>query len=171
MVSKQHGTLHYNASEITAMASGTGPSSGIIPVGGIIMCGQVLLLRDPGCIGDSCDGDAGTPDLQSKFVKGAAAGQNPGATGGGSTYSHSSCSVAAHSNLSHSGGAVSRGIAGVTLDQHAALTHAGSAVGAMQLTFTRAQQTTPQYRLSKARLLETLLPQTLTQTLETQQQL
>ena len=37
MVSKQHGTLHYNASEITAMGSGMGPGSGVVPVGGIIM--------------------------------------------------------------------------------------------------------------------------------------
>ena len=127
MVSKQHGTLHYNASEITAMGSGMGPGSGVVPVGGIIM--WVGLLSSIPAGWHLCDGDAGTPDLQSKFVKGAAAGQNPGATGGGSTYSHSSCSVAAHSDLSHSGGAVSRGTAGVTLDQHAALTHAGTAVG------------------------------------------
>lgn len=127
MVSKQHGTLHYNASEITAMGSGMGSGSGVVPVGGIIMWSGLLASIPAGW--HLCDGDAGTPDLQSKFVKGAAAGQNPGATGGGSTYSHSSCSVAAHSDLSHSGGAVSRGTAGVTLDQHAALTHAGTAVG------------------------------------------
>ena len=47
MVSKQHGTLHYNASEITAMGSGMGPGSGIVPVGGIIMWSR-LALRYPG---------------------------------------------------------------------------------------------------------------------------
>jgi hypothetical protein len=89
MVSKQHGTLHYNAAEIVAMGSGMGPSSGVVPVGGIIMWSGLLSAIPTGW--HLCDGDAGTPDLQSKFVKGAAAGQNPGATGGGSTYSHSSC--------------------------------------------------------------------------------
>lgn len=33
-----------------------------------------------------CDGSNGTPDLRAKFVKGAAAGVNPGATGGSSSY-------------------------------------------------------------------------------------
>ena len=70
MVSKQHGTLHYNASEITAMGSGMGPGSGVVPVGGIIMWSGLLLAIPTGW--HLCDGDAGTPDLQSKFVKGAA---------------------------------------------------------------------------------------------------
>lgn len=32
-----------------------------------------------------CDGTLGTPDLRSKFIKGSAAGINPGATGGSAT--------------------------------------------------------------------------------------
>lgn len=42
-----------------------------------------------------CDGLNGTPDLREKFIKGAAAGQNPGATGGSATHGHSD-------NLTHS---------------------------------------------------------------------
>lgn len=37
-----------------------------------------------------CDGANNTPDLRSSFVKGAAAGQNPGATGGAATHQHTS---------------------------------------------------------------------------------
>ena len=48
MVSKQHGTLHYNASEITAMGSGMGPGSGVVPVGGIIMWSGLALSYSDG---------------------------------------------------------------------------------------------------------------------------
>lgn len=40
-----------------------------------------------------CDGANGTPDLRSRFIKGAAAGSDPGATGGAATHTH-----ADHSN-------------------------------------------------------------------------
>jgi hypothetical protein len=48
-----------------------------------------------------CDGQNGTPDLRDRFVKGAAAGQNPGTTGGSPTHTH-----ADHPALAHSGAAV-----------------------------------------------------------------
>ena len=48
-----------------------------------------------------CDGTAGTPNLSSRFIIGAAAGQNPGGTGGSNTHNHT-----AHPALSHSGTAV-----------------------------------------------------------------
>lgn len=48
-----------------------------------------------------CDGTSGTPDLRSKFVKGAAAGLDPGATGGAATHTH-----ADHAAQAHSGGVV-----------------------------------------------------------------
>lgn len=35
-----------------------------------------------------CDGSNGTPDLRERFVKGAAAGANPGATGGSASHTH-----------------------------------------------------------------------------------
>lgn len=59
-----------------------------------------------------CDGTAGTPDLRSSFVKGAAAGLDPGATGGATTHTHTD-----HPALVHSGAAV---------DAHSA--HSGAAV-------------------------------------------
>lgn len=48
-----------------------------------------------------CDGTIGTPDLRSKFVKGTAAGVDPGATGGSTTHTHSyqpSGTISAHSH-------------------------------------------------------------------------
>lgn len=59
-----------------------------------------------------CDGTNGTPDLRSKFVKGAAAAANPGAAGGAATHGHDQ-----HAALTHSGAAV---------DAHSA--HSGAAV-------------------------------------------
>lgn len=35
-----------------------------------------------------CDGTNGTPDLRSRFIKGAAPGSNPGTVGGASTHAH-----------------------------------------------------------------------------------
>ena len=35
-----------------------------------------------------CDGTNSTPDLRDKFVRGAAAGADPGATGGAETHTH-----------------------------------------------------------------------------------
>lgn len=48
-----------------------------------------------------CDGASGRPDLRSKFIKGTAAAENPGGTGGSATHTHPD-----HPALSHSGGAV-----------------------------------------------------------------
>lgn len=48
-----------------------------------------------------CDGANGTPDLRSKFIKGAAAGADPGATGGAATHTHAN-----HDALTHAGTAV-----------------------------------------------------------------
>jgi hypothetical protein len=48
-----------------------------------------------------CDGLNGTPDLRSKFVKGAAAAAEAGDTGGSATHTH-----ADHAALTHSGTAV-----------------------------------------------------------------
>ena len=67
MVSKQHGTLHYNASEITAMGSGMGPGSGVVPVGGIIMWSGLLSAIPTGW--HLCDGDAGTPDFKVNLLR------------------------------------------------------------------------------------------------------
>ena len=68
-----------------------------IPAGVIVMWGGLLANIPTGWA--LCDGQNGTPDLRSKFIKGASA--EPGATGGALTHSHAS-----HSNLVHSGAAV-----------------------------------------------------------------
>lgn len=81
-----------------------------IPAGLIAMWHGLLVNIPTGW--NLCDGTNGTPDLRSKFVKGAAAGNNPGATGGAATHTHTD-----HPALTHSGAAV---------DAHSA--HSGTAV-------------------------------------------
>lgn len=75
------------------------PSSGSIPAGIIAMWGGLLANIPSGWV--LCDGANGTPDLRSRFIKGAVAGVNPGATGGAATHTH-----ADHSSLTHAGTAV-----------------------------------------------------------------
>ena len=58
-----------------------------------------------------CDGENGTPDLRGKFVKGAAASVDPGATGGAATHTHA---VGTYATDVH---------AGVTVQDHASHTH------------------------------------------------
>ena len=67
------------------------PSGGSLPAGLIVMWHGLLSAIPSGWV--LCDGANGTPDLRSKFVKGAAAGIDPGATGGATTHTH-----AGHSN-------------------------------------------------------------------------
>jgi len=67
------------------------PASAPIPTGLIVMWSGLLVNIPAGWA--LCDGTAGTPDLRDKFVRGAAAGADPGATGGAATHTH-----AGHSN-------------------------------------------------------------------------
>lgn len=60
-----------------------GSSSGF-PVGGIIMWSGLLSAIPVGW--NLCDGNNGTPDLRSVFIKGSAAGIDPGVTGGSTTH-------------------------------------------------------------------------------------
>lgn len=53
-----------------------------------------------------CNGQNGTPDLRDKFIKGAANGANPGATGGSATHGHTVTQPNDHAALTHSGTAV-----------------------------------------------------------------
>ena len=64
----------------------TAPGGGTIPAGLIAMWSGLLANMPAGWA--LCDGQNGTPDLRSKFVKGAAAGVDPGATGGAATHTH-----------------------------------------------------------------------------------
>ncbi len=86
--------------------------AGGVPTGVIVMWHGLLSAIPDGWA--LCDGNNSTPDLRSKFVKGAAAGQDPGATGGAPTHTHDD-----HPALVHAGAAVA---------DHAALQHAGAAV-------------------------------------------
>lgn len=70
-----------------------------LPAGCILMWHGLLANIPSGFV--LCDGQNGTPDLRDKFVKGAAAGANPGATGGSATHTHND-----HAALTHSGTAV-----------------------------------------------------------------
>jgi hypothetical protein len=62
------------------------PPAGGLPAGLICMWHGLLANIPSGWV--LCDGANGTPDLRSKFVKGAAAGVDPGATGGAATHTH-----------------------------------------------------------------------------------
>ena len=74
-----------------AMGYSIASSAGSIP-SGIIAMWSGLLVNIP--VGWTlCDGTSGTPDLRDKFIRGAAAGADPGAMGGAATHTH-----AGHSN-------------------------------------------------------------------------
>jgi hypothetical protein len=74
-------------------------SANQIPRGGIILWSG--LLADIPSTWALCDGSLGTPDLRDRFVKGAAAGIDPGLTGGAATHTHPD-----HPALVHAGSAV-----------------------------------------------------------------
>lgn len=63
-----------------------GSGGGSLPAGLICMWHGTLANIPSGWV--LCDGQNNTPDLRDKFVKGAADGQNPGATGGAATHTH-----------------------------------------------------------------------------------
>jgi hypothetical protein len=65
---------------------------GSLPSGLIVMWAGLISAIPTGW--RLCDGQNGSPDLRSRFVKGSAAGQDPGGTGGAATHTH-----AAHSGV------------------------------------------------------------------------
>lgn len=71
-----------------------GQSVGNVPTGAIVMWSGTLAAIPSGWV--LCDGQSGTPDLRDRFVKGAASGQNPGATGGAATHQHTYSQVLNH---------------------------------------------------------------------------
>lgn len=77
------------------------PAPGIMPdesltVGAIIMWSGTLSSIPEGW--QLCDGTNGTPDLRGRFVMGVSSGENPGATGGATTHTHTgSTSSSSHS--------------------------------------------------------------------------
>ena len=77
-----------------------------------------------------CDGTNGTPDLRSRFVKGAAAGLDPGATGGAATHAHADHASHTHTVTTQSaspdlftGDLLGTGVSGTTGGPSATLTH------------------------------------------------
>lgn len=87
--------------------AGTNGTNASIPAGVIVMWGGLLANIPSGWA--LCDGQGGRPDLRAKFIKGSAAGVDPGVAGGSLIHTHAN-----HSNLAHSGCAVA---------DHAAHTH------------------------------------------------
>ena len=66
--------------------AGADGASGGLPAGIIAMWAGLLSAIPSGWA--LCDGQNGTPDLRSRFIKGAAAAANPGDTGGGASHTH-----------------------------------------------------------------------------------
>jgi len=77
----------------TAAVSG---GSASIPSGVIVMWSGLLANIPPGWA--LCDGTMGTPDLRDKFIYGVSALEEPGATGGASTYSLTVAQLPAHTH-------------------------------------------------------------------------
>jgi len=67
-----------------------------IPTGGILIwAGSIANIPSGFSI---CDGTSSLPNLRAKFIRGAAAGVNPGGTGGGDTHSHTDGVSGEHSH-------------------------------------------------------------------------
>lgn len=76
-------------------APGTMPDESL-PVGSIIMWSGSIVSIPEGW--QLCNGTNGTPDLRERFVMGVSSGENPGATGGATTHTHTgSTSSSSHS--------------------------------------------------------------------------
>jgi len=93
--SKSATTHNHDASYATVGHTHAGTA---IPAGLIAMWGGLAANIPAGWL--LCDGQNGTPDLRSRFIKGAVT--DPGATGGATTHSHTVTQPAAHPLLSHS---------------------------------------------------------------------
>ena len=69
-----------------AGADGAGAPTGVI----VMWAGLISAIPSGWAL---CDGNNGTPDLRSRFIKGAAAGDDPGTTGGSATHTHAAHTV------------------------------------------------------------------------------
>lgn len=78
---------------------GNGTWAAPVPAGVIVMWGGLVSAIPSGWV--LCDGQNGTPDLRSKFVKGAAAGVDPGTTGGSTSHSHTTGTYAVADHAAH----------------------------------------------------------------------
>lgn len=84
--------------------TGVGSADGATPVGLIAMWSGTLASIPTGW--QICDGTGGTPDLRDKFVVGAAAGANPGASGGANSLTLTEAQMPAHT---HGAGTIGQG--------------------------------------------------------------
>ena len=122
-------------SEVAAASTvaATTPSTSDFPIGGIIMWAGALADIPAGW--NLCDGTNGTPDLRQKFIKGTAAGVDPGGTGGSATHTPAG-TVAAPTFTGNSGttSSVSAGTPAGTIDNHDTTVQVGPAGSAPLLT-------------------------------------
>jgi microcystin-dependent protein len=93
-----------------------------VPTGAIVMWSGTVASIPQGWV--LCDGQNGTPDLRDRFIRGAAAGQNPGATGGSlththadhATHTHTYTQVPNHVHVQSVNSAATGGLSGYTAD-------------------------------------------------------
>lgn len=83
-VSSDTGTIYIGSTNGTPTPVGGGGAT--LPAGMIVMWSGLLSTIPSGWW--LCDGTNGTPDLRDRFILGAHAGDNPGATGGSNTHTH-----------------------------------------------------------------------------------
>ena len=129
-----------DAEVTSAIATHAGtPHGGTLPAGLIVMWGGLVANIPSGWL--LCDGLNGTPDLRDRFIRGAAAGQNPGAIGGAATHSHASTQPTAANESAHT-----HTVAGVPQHTHvmtASNTAGTSGASAVRGTGTQATITAP----------------------------
>ncbi len=80
------GTIHATSGGYKFPDGSSQTTAAIIPSGVIVMWHGTLATIPSGWA--LCDGTNGTPNLTDKFVYGCSPSENPGATGGDSTHSH-----------------------------------------------------------------------------------
>lgn len=98
---------------------------GALPAGIIVMWAGLISLIPAGWL--LCDGTNGTPDLRSLFIQGAAAGQDPGATGGSTSYTPAG--TVSQPTFTGQSGTTSATSAGTPSGSVSAPTFTGSALG------------------------------------------
>ena len=110
------GVYAYGGSQPSVFGHSAGelelPEGVIVPSGVIVMWSGTLATIPAGWA--LCDGTSGTPDLRDRFVYGPSADENPGATGGASSYTLTTAQLPSHSHTISSDGAHTHNIRGNT---------------------------------------------------------
>ena len=133
---------------------GGGGGSSSVPAGTIAMWAGTLASVPSGW--NLCDGTSGTPDLRGQFIKGWAAGVDPGTTGGSATTTATG-SVAAptFTGSSVTSGATGAGTPAGTIDAHTTNVFTGTGAttlltGPTTHTFTGSAMGTHTHSVSAA---------------------